>query len=60
MENDRVYFGRRAGEERLAAMKAAHPRVRQAHLEMAARYDERLAVLVSSEKVAGANLTSVA
>jgi hypothetical protein len=41
-------------------MKTAHPKVRQAHLEMAARYDERVAVLVSSEKVAGVDLTSVA
>ena len=40
MEGDANYFIRRASEERLAAMKAAHPSARQAHLKMAARYDE--------------------
>ena len=40
MEGDANYFIRRANEERLAAMKAAHPSARQAHLKMAERYDE--------------------
>jgi hypothetical protein len=40
MESDVNYFVRRAGEERVAAMKAAHPMARQAHLKMAARYDQ--------------------
>ena len=40
MHGDANYFIRRANEERLAAMKAAHPSARQAHLKMAARYDE--------------------
>jgi len=40
MESDSVYFRRRAGAERVAAMKAPHPSARQAHLEMAGRYDE--------------------
>jgi hypothetical protein len=38
MEGDSNYFIRRANEERIAAMKAAHPRARNAHLEMAERY----------------------
>ena len=40
MHGDANYFIRRANEERLAAMKAAHPSARLAHLKMAARYDE--------------------
>lgn len=40
MESDSAYFRRRASEERVAAMKAAHPEARQAHLEMADRYDQ--------------------
>ena len=40
MEGDHLYFRRRAQEERVAAMKAPHPTARQAHLDMADRYDE--------------------
>lgn len=40
MEGDSIYFGRRANEEREAAMKAGHPAARRAHLDLAARYDE--------------------
>ena len=40
MERDAVYFGRRAKEERAAAMKAPDPRARKAHRDMADRYNE--------------------
>jgi len=40
MEGDAAYFSRRASEERTAAMKAAHPNARQAHIDMAGRYDD--------------------
>jgi len=40
MESDTLYFSRRAHEEREAAIKAAHPSARQAHLDMAGRYDD--------------------
>ena len=40
MEGDANYFIRRANEERLAAMRAAHPSARQAHLKMAELYDK--------------------
>ena len=40
MEGDYIYFSRRAQEERRAAMKAPHPTARQAHLELADRYDD--------------------
>jgi hypothetical protein len=49
METDVVYFTRRAAEERLAAMRSAHFAARHAHLEMAHRYDERLAELADGE-----------
>jgi len=39
-ESDASYFRRRAEEERAAAGKAASDEARQAHLEMAERYDE--------------------
>jgi hypothetical protein len=47
MEGDASYFNRRANEERLAAMKAAHPKARGAHLRMASRYDE-LAIAITA------------
>ena len=31
-------------------MKAAHPKVREAHVEMARLYDERLAVIAAGEQ----------
>ena len=40
MEADFSCFSRRAQEERIAAMKAPNPTARQAHAEMAERYDE--------------------
>ena len=40
MEGDSTYFARRAHEERVAAMKAAHALARHPHLEMAERHDE--------------------
>ncbi len=45
MEGDSLYFSRRAVEERAAAMKAAHPGAREAHLELATRYDDLAAAL---------------
>jgi hypothetical protein len=49
METDVQYYTRRASEERLAAMRSAHVTVRQAHLDMAQRYDERVTALSSAE-----------
>ena len=40
MEGDTAYFRRRASDERSAAMKAPHQRAREAHLELAGRYDD--------------------
>jgi hypothetical protein len=56
MESDVAYFVRRAGEEREAAMKAAHLNARQAHLEMARRYDDLAQSITAREKHLSANL----
>jgi hypothetical protein len=47
MEGDALYFSRRAQEEREAAMKAAHPSAREAHLDMAGRYDDLAGALAA-------------
>jgi hypothetical protein len=49
MESDRVYYLRRAAEERAAALVAPHPKAREAHLEMAAGYDLRVADLPAED-----------
>lgn len=53
MEGDAIYFGRRAQEERTAASHASHPTARQAHLDMADRYDELSAAIASRESPVG-------
>lgn len=40
MEGDASYFRRRAAEERAIALDAHDPRVRQVHVDMAARYED--------------------
>ncbi|HJP67434.1 MAG TPA: hypothetical protein VJ846_00920 [Sphingomicrobium sp.] len=40
METDVAYLRRRAQQEREVAVKAAHPRARAAHLEMAERFED--------------------
>ena len=49
MEGDFNYFSRRAREERVAAMKAPHPTARQAHADMAERYDD-LATAIAAHR----------
>lgn len=44
MQNDVAYLSSRALEERIAAMKSAHPNARRAH-QLAKLYDERLSAL---------------
>ena len=41
MERDRSYFTRRAAEERTAADKCDNPKARQAHQQMAERYEKQ-------------------
>ncbi len=60
MERDAEYFRRRAKEERVAALKAAHPKVREAHVELARLYDEKLAVTAAGQQEVPLDLTTVA
>ena len=40
MESDIAYFRRRASDERSAALQARDPRAREAHVQMAERYED--------------------
>ena len=50
MESDTIYFRRRASEERTAALNTRHLRARQAHLEMASRYEDLVRAIVARER----------
>ena len=56
MEADADYFGQRAAEEKLAAERAAHPTARQAHLELAQRYEDLATAIVARERSLGLTL----
>ena len=56
MEGDAAYFARRASQEREAALKAAHPSARQAHLELAGRYDDLAQSIIARAKHLGVAL----
>lgn len=60
MDNDRLYYARRAVQERAAAMRSTDPRVRHVHQELAARYEERLVEIGQQERDAGIHLVDVA
>ena len=60
MESDVLYFGKRASEERRAALQAAHPGVRQAHLDMAQRYDDLVNAITERERALGLDLINAA
>lgn len=60
MEGDATYFSRRASDERAAAMKAAHPKARQAHLDLAHRYDDLAHSITAREKHLGLDLDNSA
>ena len=47
MEGDKIYFGRRANEEREAALRSSDPNARRSHLEMARRYQQQADVGIS-------------
>jgi hypothetical protein len=59
MESDRLYYARRAVQERAAALRSTHSRVRQVHLQMAAAYEERLVEIGNRERE-GTHLVDVA
>ena len=49
MQSDAVYFSRRASEERAAAGEASCASAREAHLQMADRYEELAAAIAERE-----------
>jgi len=49
MKGDAAYFVERAKQERTAAMRAAKLEAREAHLELARRYDELVSALTAHE-----------
>ena len=49
MQSDAVYFSRRAHEERAVAREASRAKAREAHLQMAERYDELAAAIAARE-----------
>ena len=48
MDNDELYFARRATDERAAAALATDQRARQAHVELAERYEDLSAAIADS------------
>lgn len=50
MGADAAYFRRRSREEREAALKAAHPKAREAHLELAEAYEHRATAFAAEER----------
>lgn len=51
MENDAVYYSRRAREERQAAINAPQRNVRERHLELAQAYELRTRFLLAEPPV---------
>jgi hypothetical protein len=52
MDGDLKYYRRRSVEESAAAQRAPNAKVREVHLELARRYDERISALsVPAEKI---------
>lgn len=60
MEVDTVYFERRASEERAAALHARHAKVREAHLQMAERYEDLARAIRARERVMGLHASNAA
>jgi hypothetical protein len=56
MKGDAALCARRASEERTAARKAARPKARQAHLEMAARHDDLARSITARDEHFGLDL----
>jgi hypothetical protein len=55
MEGDAAYFARRALQEREAALER-RPTARQAHLQLAARYDDLAHSITARDKHVGVDL----
>lgn len=57
MDSNILYFTCRASEERDAAMRAEHPKAREAHLELARRYQDLATGIAARERYLGPNLS---
>jgi tRNA (Thr-GGU) A37 N-methylase len=53
METDTGYFRRRASEERTAALQARDTRARNAHIELAERYEDLIRGIAGHERFLG-------
>jgi hypothetical protein len=53
MEGDAAYFSRRAEEERNAASKAIHLKAREAHSELANRYEDLASAIAARQRTWG-------
>ena len=53
VESDAVYFARRASEERSAALQARDARARQAHVELAERYEDLVRAITARDRDLG-------
>ena len=60
MEAELAYYRRRSAEEAAAADSAELQSVRDAHLELARRYDDRIAALETENGRAGIHLVAAA
>lgn len=60
METDIAYFRRRASEERTAALQARDPAARDAHRELAKRYEDLVHAMTAHEQRLGAELIPTA
>jgi hypothetical protein len=60
MEADLIYFRRRSVQEAAAAAGARDAKVRAVHLELARRYDERVAALAAEMNVSQLHLITAA
>jgi hypothetical protein len=53
MESDLTYFGRRASEERTAALNARHAEAHRAHIQMAERYEDLVRAITATQERVG-------
>jgi hypothetical protein len=60
MQADLAYYRRRAAEETAAAHSAVHQGARDAHIELAGRYEIRIAALEAESRRAEVHLVSAA
>jgi hypothetical protein len=60
MKADLIYYARRSAEEKAAAAEARDPRVRDAHLEFARSYDQRISTINAEQRRSEMRLVSAA